>query len=81
MTAQLDITQPTNPADTVIHLTISSNYLVRLCNTAQAMMVRIGHMKPTGDTYEYSCEAYAELNEIVERIRDQLASQRMQRSS
>lgn len=64
----LDITSPDNPADTIITLTISGNRLVSICNAVQQMMHETGKDK---------FPAYQELNEVVERVRDQLSDQRM----
>ncbi len=67
----IDITKPTNEADAMINLIIAGNYLVRMCNTIQQLI----HEKDAADK-ERRKEWYAEVNEIVERVRDQLSEQR-----
>lgn len=64
----VDITKPDNGADTVITLKISGNRLVAICNAVQAMAHETGK-----DQHAW----YQELNEVIERVRDQLSEQRM----
>lgn len=67
----IDITKPDNGADTLINLAISGNRLVSICNAVQQMMHETGKLKHPW---------YQELNEVVERVRDQLSDQRMRKS-
>lgn len=64
----IDITVPDNEADTVIMLKISGNRLVAICDACQALMHEAGKLQ---------YPAFQELNETIERVRDQLADQRM----
>jgi hypothetical protein len=66
----IDITVPDNEADTIITLTISGNRLVSICNAVQALMHETGKI---------GFPAYREIDEVVERVRDQLSAQRMER--
>jgi hypothetical protein len=63
-----DIMTPDNPADILVHLRISGNRLVSICNTCQGLMHE-------GNKLQYPY--YAELNEVIERVRDQLSAQRI----
>lgn len=67
----MDITTTDNSADTIINLKISGNRLVSVCNALQALMHQTGKLE---------FPAYREIDEVVERIRDQLSDQRMLKS-
>ena len=69
----LNIATPDNAADITVTLQISGNRLVSICNALQSLMYRHDYIGPNSEGWQH----YADVNEIVERVRDELSAQRI----